>query len=51
MCCVYCAVLPWGLYPLGQLSTEVLFACCGQCLVPSLNVAYFNYVYSDLFVK
>ena len=41
-CCVHSAVLSWLLYLSGQLSAEVLLACCGQCLVPGLNVVCFN---------
>ena len=36
------AVLSWLLYPSGQSSAEALFACCGQCFVPDLNVVHFN---------
>jgi len=32
----------WLIYPSGQSSAEDLFACCGQYLVPDLNVVYLN---------
>lgn len=50
-----CSVCSTGLYlpcyPSGQSSGEVVFACCGRCLVPVLNVAHFNYMCSGLLVK
>ena len=36
---------------LAASSAETLLACYGQCLVPGLHVAHFNYVCPDLFVK
>ena len=30
-CCVHSTVVFWLLYPVGQLSAEVLLACSGQC--------------------
>ena len=48
VCCVHSAIVSWLLYPLGESSAEALFACCSQCLVPSLNAVHFN---SGLLVK
>ena len=45
------AVVSWLLYALGQSSSEVLFACCGQCLVPGLSVVHVNEVCSGLLVE
>ena len=42
VCCLCFVVLSWLLYLSGQLSTEVLIARCGQCLVPGLNEACFK---------
>ena len=42
VCSLRSAVVSWLLYPSGQSSTDVLFACCQQCLVPSLNILSFN---------
>ena len=51
LCGMCSAVLSWPLYPSGQSSAEAVFACYGQCLVPALNVAHFNYVCSGLCLK
>lgn len=34
MCCMCPAVESWLLFLPAQLSAEILFACCGQCLIP-----------------
>lgn len=51
VCCMRSAIVSWLLYLLGQLSVEVLFAYCGQRVVPGLNVACFSWVCSGLLVK
>lgn len=33
-CCVSPAIVSWQLFPSVQSSTEAVFACYGQCLVP-----------------
>ena len=51
VCCVCSTVLSLPLYPLGQSSAEALFAYCGHCFTPGLNVVCFNYVCSGTLVK
>ena len=51
VCFMHSALICWLLYPSGQLSAETLFACCGQCLVPGLNVVCFYQVCFGLLVK
>ena len=46
LCCCVLALLF-----LDQLSAEALLVCCGQYLVPGLNVVSYNQVCSGLLIK
>ena len=52
VCCMHCALLFWLLFPSGQVSTQALLACGGQCVVPGQDVVVsFNRVSSALLAK
>ena len=51
VCAVFPLQLCFGCSVLQVSCLQSSFACCGQCFVPSLNVASFNKMYSGVLVK